>query len=603
MTKEEVLKQSFGYSNFREGQADIIDNILSGRDVLGVMPTGAGKSLCYQIPALMLKGITLVISPLISLMKDQVDALIENGIPAAFLNSTLNFEQMKQVLTNTRAGKYKLLYIAPERLDTAFFYDLAAQIQISLLIVDEAHCISQWGQDFRPSYLKIRTFLENLHTRPVVAALTATATHEVREDICHLLQLHNPYRLTTSFDRKNLYFEVQKPNDKYKVIKEYLNTHPAQSGIIYCSTRKSVEEVSNRLCRDGYRAARYHAGLSEAEREQNQDDFLYDRIQIIVATNAFGMGIDKSNVSFVIHYNMPMNIESYYQEAGRAGRDGTEADCILLYGGQDVVTHQFLIENGEENDDLDPQTAELIKIRSRERLKQMTYYCNTADCLRTYILQYFGEKTEHSCGNCSNCGTYFVELDITEDAQKILSCIKRMNERYGIKMVIDTLRASKAQRILRFQLDKIKTYGIMSSHSEAYIRDVINYLLLHHFLNQTDTEYPVLKLTPNAWPILRGEKQLMMKRIKEPISAPKAILTSVDDLLFTKLKTLRTTLAKAHRVPSYIIFSDAALKDMCQRLPTDTSSFLEVSGVGKMKLERYGKPFIEIIKTHLEEIK
>ena len=379
MTKEEVLKQNFGYSGFREGQAEIIDRILDGRDVIAVMPTGAGKSLCYQVPALMLEGVTLVISPLISLMQDQVGALVENGVPAAYINSTLTPDQMRQVLNNARAGKYKLLYVAPERLDTQMFYDFCQQVKISLLTVDEAHCISQWGQDFRPSYLKICMFLENQKQRPIVAAFTATATQEVREDIIRILQLQNPFTLTTGFDRKNLYFEVRNPENKYAEVKEYLKTHADQSGIIYCSTRKTVEDVHNRLCDDGFRVGRYHAGLTEEERRQNQDDFVYDKLSVMIATNAFGMGIDKSNVSFVIHYNMPMDMESYYQEAGRAGRDGSDADCILLYAGKDIITNQYLIENGEDNPDLDPDIIRHVKARSRERLKQMAYYCKTVN--------------------------------------------------------------------------------------------------------------------------------------------------------------------------------------------------------------------------------
>lgn len=603
MTKEEVLKQNFGYSGFREGQAEIIDRILDGRDVMAVMPTGAGKSLCYQVPALMLDGITLVISPLISLMQDQVGALIENGVPAAYINSTLTLEQMLQVLNNARAGKYKLLYVAPERLDTQMFYDFCQQVKISLLTVDEAHCISQWGQDFRPSYLKICMFLENQKQRPIVAAFTATATQEVREDIIRILQLQTPFTLTTGFDRKNLYFEVRHPENKYEEVKEYLKTHADQSGIIYCSTRKTVEDVHNRLCDDGFRAGRYHAGLTEEERRQNQDDFVYDKLSVMVATNAFGMGIDKSNVSFVIHYNMPMDMESYYQEAGRAGRDGSDADCILLYAGKDVITNQYLIENGEENPELDPDIVRQVKARSRERLKQMAYYCKTKDCLRAYILRYFGEKIENFCGNCGNCNTHYEEVDITEDAQKILSHIVRMKERYGIKMIVDTLRGSRGERILKLQLNQVKTYGIMHGMPEKRIRDIINYLLLHGYLMQTDTEYPLLKLKAKANPVLRGQERITMKLVKEetPVTSAKTHTEAIQDGLLTKLKVLRTELAREQDVPAYIIFTDATLTDMCRRMPGNEAEFLEVSGVGQAKLDRYGKRFLAVIREYVSD--
>ena len=401
MTKEEALKKYFGYDSFREGQELLVDSVLQGRDVLGVMPTGAGKSICYQIPALLMPGITLVVSPLISLMKDQVSSLNQAGIHAAFLNSSLTAGQYRTALKYTLEGRYKIIYVAPERLLTEEFLVISRQLNISMLSVDEAHCISQWGQDFRPSYLKILDFVNQLPRRPVLSAYTATATREVREDILALLNLQDPVCLTTGFDRKNLKFMVQHPQDKFKTVLRYLEEHEDGCGIIYCLTRKVVEEVCEKLQKEGYSVTRYHAGLSDHERQKNQEDFIYDRKRIMVATNAFGMGIDKSNVRYVIHYNMPKNIESYYQEAGRAGRDGLPSECLLLYAGQDVVTNQFFIDKMEQ-EELDVQTAEVIKEREKERLKKMTFYCFTNECLRDYILRYFGEYGSNYCGNCSN---------------------------------------------------------------------------------------------------------------------------------------------------------------------------------------------------------
>ena len=423
MTTLEYLKQYFGYEAFRSGQDTLIGDILAGKDVLGIMPTGAGKSVCFQIPALMMDGLTLVVSPLISLMKDQVNALIQSGIAAAYINSSLNERQIHKALSNAKNGAYKLIYVAPERLISYDFLALAQEATISMLTVDEAHCISQWGQDFRPSYAAIPEFISKLKTRPVVSAFTATATVVVREDIITQLELIDPTILTTGFNRPNLYFEVQKPRNKYSALTAFLENKKDLSGIVYCSTRRDVEEVQFKLEQDGYSALRYHAGLTDDERIRNQDDFLYDRAQIMVATNAFGMGIDKSNVSFVVHYNMPMDLESYYQEAGRAGRDGEPAECVLLYGGKDVNTNLWLIENTGGVEYPDEETEERCKERSRARLREMTFYCATKDCLRGYILKYFGEKPPNYCGNCGSCNTNFETVDITVDAQKIISCV------------------------------------------------------------------------------------------------------------------------------------------------------------------------------------
>lgn len=598
----DILKKYFGYERFREGQECLVDNILAGRDVVGVMPTGAGKSICFQVPAVLFDGITLVISPLISLMKDQVNALTQVGIKSAYINSSLTPTQYCNALFNARAGVYKIIYVAPERLLAEDFLSFAQNAEISMVTIDEAHCISQWGQDFRPSYLKIVDFINCLKKRPIVSAFTATATAQVRDDIVSSLSLDNPEVLVTGFDRKNLYFEVQKPGDKFVALSGILRERNGKTGIIYCSTRKTVEEVCKRLIMSGYKATRYHAGLGDNERKDNQDDFIFDRQQIIVATNAFGMGIDKSNVSFVVHYNMPKNIESYYQEAGRAGRDGEPADCILLYSGQDVRTNMFLIESGKDTEYADTETAKQVRERDRERLKEMTFYCHTNDCLREYILRYFGENTVNFCGNCGNCNTNFETIDITTEAQKILSCITRAEEKYGIKTIIDILRGSKSEKILRSGLYRLSTYGIMVKESEKRIRAIINHLVLNEYILITSDEFPTAKLGRNASEILFKGKHLQMKLSKEiekkpgkPDKKVSATINAVSSTLMDKLKKLRLTIAGEQKVPAFVIFSDAALTDMCMKLPSDDSEFLNVSGVGQVKLERYGERFLKEI--------
>ena len=609
MSKEQVLKQYFGYTTFREGQELLIDHILKNGDVLGIMPTGAGKSVCFQVPAMLFQGITIVISPLISLMKDQVQSLIASGIPAAYINSTLNANQTFQVIENAKKGQYKILYVAPERLDVERFVAWALSANISMVTIDEAHCVSQWGQDFRPSYLKIRGFIDKLPKRPVVSAFTATATRQVKDDIVELLSLKQPFVMTTGFDRANLYFEVQKPMDKYAFVKRYLKNNADKSGIIYCATRKNVEELCSHLQDDDFNATRYHAGLSEKERGANQDDFLYDRKTVMVATNAFGMGIDKSNVNFVIHYNMPKTMENYYQEAGRAGRDGTMATCILLYGKQDVVTNQFFIENTNENSELSPEELERVKEKDRERLRQMTFYCHTTDCLRSYILRYFGEHTFSYCGNCSNCQQSYESVDILEDCKKIISCIYRMREQYGIQMVIDTLHGSRSEKILRLQLDQLSTYGIMKDVSPHRIREVIHYLILHKTIVQSNAEYPVLKLGTNCKALLQSNEPIFMKVAIETDEAPRltkekksatkqSVDSDVDPILYAKLKELRKKIASSASVPAFVIFSDATLLDMCKKLPKDKDDMLKVSGVGDVKFERYGHQFLKVLSEH-----
>lgn len=600
----EILKTYFGYSEFRYGQQELITNLINGTDCVGIMPTGAGKSICYQIPAILLDGITLVISPLISLMKDQVHALLEAGIPAAYINSSLTPAQQYKVIQNAKLHKYKLIYVAPERLELDFFQEFAASTNISFISIDEAHCVSQWGQDFRPSYLKIAQFIQSMPKRPIIGAFTATATREVKDDIISLLELQNPFVMTTGFDRKNLYFEVQKPVDKFTALERFLERNPNKTGIIYCSTRKGVEDVCDRLILQGYRATRYHAGLSDKERKINQEEFQFDKAQIMVATNAFGMGIDKSNISYVIHFNMPKNIESYYQEAGRAGRDGEPAQCILLYSKQDVSTNLFLIEKDKENEELDPITRHEVLEKDRDRLKQMTYYCTTTDCLRAHMLRYFGEQSPNFCGNCSNCNANSKEIDITVDAQKIMSCIIRAGERFGMLTIIDILRGSKNEKIRNSHLDTLTTYGIMETVPKEYIRQVIEFLLVQSYIQATTDGYQVLKIQPKAYAILRGQQSLHMRVLQQPDNMESSVPTSyveIDEELFQQLKALRAKIAKVQSVPAFVIFTDAALRDMCIKLPQNLKSFLEVNGVGQTKANRYGERFIKLIQTYCQK--
>lgn len=493
--KYEVLKKYFGYTTFRSGQDELIESILWGRDVLGVMPTGAGKSLCFQVPALMMEGITIVISPLISLMKDQVTTLVQQGVSAAYINASLTFEQYKKVLSNTRQGKYKIIYVAPERLMVDSFLEICNSLTISMVAVDEAHCVSQWGQDFRPSYLNIKRFIDNLKSRPVICAFTATATKEVKEDIIRILELRNPEIVTTGFDRPNLHFSVMKPQDKDNMLLKLINERKDRTGIVYCISRKSVEEVCNFLNAKGINATRYHAGLEDEERVKNQDDFVYDRKTVMVATNAFGMGIDKSNVSYVIHYNMPKNIENYYQEAGRAGRDGTDAECILLYAPKDVRTHRFMMENSEPNPELTEEQLNFVRKRDEERLKQMTFYCTTDHCLRKQMLRYFGDRYKENCDNCSNCLGDFKISDVTIDAQKILSCIIRTKQKYGVSMITDILRGRETDKIMSAELNSLSTYGIMKDSKPNEIKTIIEKLESMGCVRFEGKEFPVIKVT------------------------------------------------------------------------------------------------------------
>ena len=608
MTKQELLKTHFGYDTFREGQEAVIDALLAGKDVLAVMPTGAGKSICYQVPALMMKGITLVISPLISLMKDQVRSLNQAGISAAYLNSSLTQGQYFTALRYAKAGRYPIIYVAPERLTTDAFLDFALSAEISMIAVDEAHCVSQWGQDFRPSYLKIAEFVAQLPKRPVISAFTATATKEVREDIARLLDLKDPFCTTTGFDRENLYFAVKTPKDKYKEVHDYILEHPDDSGIIYCLTRKLVEEVCGKLIRDGISATRYHAGLSDEERRNNQDDFIYDRCHVMVATNAFGMGIDKSDVRYVIHYNMPKNMEGYYQEAGRAGRDGDPAECILLYGGKDVVTNQYLIERGQENQEMDAATQQLIRERDQERLRQMTFYCFTHDCLREYILKYFGEYGKSYCGNCLNCQTEFVEQDITEEAKAKIRCVQSCGQHYGVNVILDTIRGASTAKIRQYHMEENPAYGDCAKVPVHKLRQIFNYLVLCDYLALTDDGYTIVKLTDSSESLLEGEKHLTMKMPKEQelrkkekrsrlSKASAGELGEQDETLFQRLRALRLEIAREEKIPPYMVFSDKTLIHMCILKPGNEEEMLNVTGVGRHKFEKYGKRFIDAVQN------
>lgn len=515
MDKLQALKHYFGYDSFREGQEILIDSILSGRDALGIMPTGSGKSLCFQIPALMMEGITLVISPLISLMKDQVTTLNQAGIHAAYLNSSLTASQYYKALAYAREGRYPIIYVAPERLVTDEFLDFALNTNISMVAVDEAHCVSQWGQDFRPSYLKIVDFIDKLPKRPVISAFTATATKEVREDVIDILMLREPAVVSTGYDRPNLYLGVQSPKDKYATLKNYVECHPDQCGIIYCLTRKLVEEVCDRLNQEGFSATRYHAGLSDEERRKNQDDFIYDRSQIMVATNAFGMGIDKSNVRFVIHYNMPKNLESYYQEVGRCSRDGEPGECILLYSGQDVVTNQMFIDNNQDNQELDSLTRQMVMERDRERLKKMTFYSFTNECLRDYILRYFGEYGENYCGNCSNCLSQFETVDVTDITKELVGCVKASRQRYGTAVIIDTVHGANTAKIRNYRMNENPHYGNLAKVPAYKLRQVMNHLFLNDWLAITNDEYSIVKLTEKSKAVLEDGESVIMKMAKE----------------------------------------------------------------------------------------
>lgn len=631
MDASQVLKQYFGYDSFRKGQSDIIEAILQGQDALAIMPTGAGKSVCYQVPAMLLSGITIVISPLISLMQDQVKSLNEAGINAAYINSTLSEQQMYKALDYAAQGKYKIIYVAPERLETMSFMTFAQKADISMVTIDEAHCISQWGQDFRPSYLKIVDFIDSLPERPVVSAFTATATSEVKTDIECILKLKSPKLVVTGFDRKNLYYSVEHLSGKKKdaYIAAYIKEHMDESGIIYCATRKNVDKLYDEFSSLGISVTKYHAGLDNQTRKQNQDDFIYDRVQVVIATNAFGMGIDKSNVRYVIHYNMPQSMENYYQEAGRAGRDGGESQCILLFSAQDVIIDKFLLDS-KEFEGVEDEDRSVIRERDLHRLHTMEMYCKTTECLRNYILSYFGEKTGEPCGNCGNCNNEYEHIDMTADAKWVINCLAETHGRFGLSIVLGTLLGAKRARLKEVGALNYKSYGKLSNRKEAELRLLIDQMINAGYVIQTDGEYSVLRMGDIS-PLRDENTHVYIKKAKktyasellkgggqtggEAVSgnasagisgskpASRTRKKSTDSLtasgyeLFERLRALRLVIAREEGVPPYIIFNDKTLIDMCEKLPVDADTMLSVSGVGQNKLMKYGSRFTEEIST------
>lgn len=608
MNAAEILKKYFGYDTFRQGQEDIIRSILSGRDVLAIMPTGAGKSVCYQVPALMLPGITLVVSPLISLMQDQVKSLNEAGIHAAFINSALTEAQISKALDFAARGVYKIIYVAPERLESGRFLRFAANTDISMVTVDEAHCISQWGQDFRPSYLKIVDFIDGLPKRPIISAFTATATGEVKTDIECILRLERPNVTVTGFDRENLYYSVEHIAGKKKddFVIDYIERHPGESGIIYCATRKNVDNLYEKLFKRGVPVTGYHAGIDNQIRKKNQDDFIYDRALVVVATNAFGMGIDKSNVRYVIHYNMPQSMENYYQEAGRAGRDGENSQCILLFSAQDVIIARFLLDQ-KEFEDVEKEDIELIRQRDTHRLQVMEGYCKTTSCLRNYILGYFGEKMSLPCGNCGNCHGNFTEMDMTDAAKWVVNCIAETRGRFGKNIVSGTLVGANRARLREVGATSYRSYGALEQVNEKDVQTLIDQMIMDGYIVQSG-EYRVLQMGDISG-LKREDTRVMIRKSqeKEIPAASKKKARSTDALtgagfqLFERLKGLRTAIAKEEGMPPYIVFSDKTLIDMCVKLPRDKQGMLAVSGVGENKYRKYGQRFMDAVKEFAAE--
>lgn len=581
----QILQKFYGYEDFRPGQKKVVESLLNRNDTVAIMPTGAGKSICFQIPALLFEGVTLVISPLISLMKDQVDSLRQLGIAAVYINSSVSKAQLYKDLQNISAGFYKIIYIAPERLTSEYLPDSFKNLNISMVAVDEAHCLSQWGHDFRPSYRNILNFTNSLRIKPTISAFTATATPEVKTDIINLLGLKQPNVFVTGFDRPNLYFSVLRGEVKDKFVIDYVKKHQDEAGIIYVGTRKDVDALQVLLEIKGIKAGRYHAGMTDEERNQMQEDFLYDNLSVMVATNAFGMGIDKPNVRYVIHYNMPKNMEAYYQEAGRAGRDGLSGNCILLYSPQDTQLQKFLISKSTE--------SEIRQQLEYKRLQSMVDYCHTPQCLRAFILHYFGEfDVEEHCDNCSNCKLEGELIDITIDAQKVLSCVYRMHERFGVKMIAEVLKGSKSAKVKQFNFERLSTYGLMKERKLKDISDLILRLSAMQYLDITESQYPVVTLNELSWQVLRGQKKVWQKMVIVKKAKAKGEL-------FEALRSLRKELATKEKLPPYMIFSDATLTQMATDKPTDLELMKNIRGVGEFKLQKYGEEFLTVIKSYI----
>ena len=634
----EALTRYFGYDSFRPGQQGIVEALLAGHDVLGVMPTGAGKSVCYQIPAALSPGVTLVVSPLISLMRDQVDALNDLGLPAAFINTTQTPDEQAMVFAQAAAGQIKLLYVAPERLETGRFRDFAARTPISLIAVDEAHCVSQWGQDFRSSYLGIGDFIAGLPQRPPVGAFTATATERVRRDIVGLLGLRNPAVTVTGFDRPNLYFDVVKLETKYKAawVARYVADHPDESGIVYCATRKTTEALTDTLNQMGHPAVAYHGGMSPDAREAAQRDFITDKVPVVVATNAFGMGIDKSNVRYVIHHNLPESIEAYYQEAGRAGRDGEPSRCTLLWNESDIVTRRRLLDNDYENERLTPEEQEIVRQSKRRLLDGMVGYCRTTDCLHRYMTRYFGQELSPNagstvgediaadssqsgkCGACSNCESTFETIDVTRVAQAISRCVHDVGQRVGSGKIVKILRGSRAQDLAWLNPERMPTFGMLKDVNEARVRDVLSQMATDGYLSIAEGRMPIVMFGARAAETAAPDFHYEIKRVERKSEAagsgrsggvadtadsanvPGDALGSYipdddEESLFQKLRELRRTIAQEIGKPPYIVFSDKTLRDMARIKPVTNAQFLAVNGVGQHKLDLYGQRFMQTI--------
>ncbi|MEG7860056.1 MULTISPECIES: DNA helicase RecQ [Bacillus] len=583
---QELLASYFGYSSFRRGQDETIKNVLDGKDTVCIMPTGGGKSICYQIPALVFEGTTLVISPLISLMKDQVDTLVQNGISATYINSSISITEANQRIQLAKQGHYKLLYVAPERLDSMEFVDQLIDMKIPMIAIDEAHCISQWGHDFRPSYLHIHRILDYLPEKPLVLALTATATPQVREDICNTLGINQENTIMTTFERENLSFSVIKGQDRHAYLADYIRQNQKESGIIYAATRKVVDQLYEDLMKAGVSVSKYHAGMSDTDRNEQQELFLRDEVSVMVATSAFGMGIDKSNIRYVIHYQLPKNMESYYQEAGRAGRDGLDSACILLYSSQDVQVQRFLI---------DQSTGESRFSNELEKLQNMTDYCHTEQCLQSFILQYFGEEPKEDCGRCGNCTDDRESIDVTRESQMVLSCMIRTNQRFGKQMIAQVLTGSKNKKVIEFNFHTLPTYGLLSNRSVKEVSEFIEFLISDELIAVEHGTYPTLKVTEKGKEVLLSKVNVLRK---ERVETRQIVQ---DHPLFEVLREVRKEIAQGEGVPPFVIFSDQTLKDMCAKMPQSDSELLTVKGIGEHKLVKYGSHFLQAVQHFIEE--